>query len=66
MSEEDLREIRKTLELIRKSLGWIRWIADIILIVSVLTFSTAKAGRFPVCQPEASSYRVQGCVKTRT
>jgi HEPN domain-containing protein len=30
-----------------------------------LTFSTAKAGRFPVCQPEASSYRVQGCVKTR-
>ncbi|WP_161969938.1 hypothetical protein [Candidatus Methanodesulfokora washburnensis] len=51
MSEEDLREIRKTLELIRKSLGWIRWIADIILIVSVLTFSTAKAGRFPVCRP---------------
>ncbi|WP_272914414.1 DUF6092 family protein [Candidatus Methanodesulfokora washburnensis] len=31
----------------------------------LLTFSTAKAGRFPVCQPEASSYRVQGCVKTR-
>ncbi|RSN72911.1 hypothetical protein D6D85_12005 [Candidatus Methanodesulfokora washburnensis] len=30
-----------------------------------LTLSTAKAGRFPVCQPEASSYRVQGCVKTR-
>jgi len=36
MSEEDLREIRKTLELIRKSLGWIRWIVDIILIVSVV------------------------------
>jgi len=36
-----------------------------IRVLLKLTFSTAKAGRFPVCQPEASSYRVQGCVKTR-
>jgi predicted nuclease of predicted toxin-antitoxin system len=36
-----------------------------IRVLLKLTFSTAKAGRFPVCQPEASSCRVQGCVKTR-
>jgi hypothetical protein len=33
------------------------------VILDVLTLSTTEAGRFSVCQPEASSYRVLGTVE---
>jgi hypothetical protein len=33
------------------------------VILDVLTLSTAEAGRFSVCRPEASFYRVLGTVE---
>jgi hypothetical protein len=39
------------------------WLKAIVAAIIFLTLSTAEVGRFSVCQPEASSYRVLGCVK---